>query len=187
MKSFGSASASRCCQINQCDSMKNASFTQFLSRSDCWNPSAAFRLLHSTRFRRINVTPAVSEPLVEPLPYLFAGSKIMWEALHDPLVNQLGDTLSSGKLNLPPFQPCWSRARQRSQTAAPHSVSCSSYGLSREDPSRSVWVSDLKLTQQSKMKEGKQEKKEEEKMNKTQRSMRAPPVECVHMCAQGLI
>lgn len=80
-----------------------------------------------------------------------------------PLVNQLGDTLSSGKLNLPPFQPCWSRARQRSQTAAPDSVSCSSYGLSREDPSRSVWVSDLTLTQQSKMKEGKQEKKEEEK------------------------
>lgn len=178
MKSFGSVSASQCCQINQCDSMKNASFSQFLLRFyfGCFIRRDSAEL---TRHRQ-----SANHLLSHFLIYLWvpnsvggsswpAGQSAQWHALQ-------------WKTKFTAFPACWSRARQRSQTAAPDSVSCSSYSLSREEPSRSVWVNDLKLMQQSKMKEGKKERKKR-KMNKTQRSMRVPPVECVHMCAQGLI
>lgn len=108
MKSV-SVSESRCSQLKQCDSIKNASFSLFLLCSDCWNLSAAFGRWfyltpnNSKLWLSSCDTSSQCEPLVEHLfthffpIYNQSGIQTMWEALHDPLINQHGDTLSRVK------------------------------------------------------------------------------------------
>lgn len=69
------------------------------------------------------------------------GFQITWEALHAPLVNQLGDTLSSGKLNLPPIQPAGARpGRGARLLLLIPSLALPTVSVGRNHPDRCGWT-----------------------------------------------
>lgn len=133
-----------------------------------------------------------------------SGIQIMWEALHDLLVNQHSDTLSNANWI---YWLCWLlhptasailawhnrlKARERVETgrSGPRLLLLILYLVflqSRSGGNILIGVGERLKADATVKKKEIQNERQEEKTSKTQRSTQAPPFECVHMCAQGLI
>lgn len=185
-KSFVSISASRCRQLKQGEKGFPRSFWLC---SDGWNPSAAsarIRLRITTRCHRVNVTPALSEPLVEHLFICFfpiynqSGIQIMWEALHDPAGQSAQWHALQSKL-FNGFTARWRRARQEPDCCS--WVCLSLFLQSQSGGDVLVGVGErLKADATVKKKEGKKGKKRKWTIN-AGRSLWV----CTHVCTRAYI